>query len=247
MSDLKAAVKLNDVSLKRSGVVHLDDITVGFPAATHTVIIGENGSGKSTLLDVISRDINVDKGQVRILEKDVKSYALPELAQHRAYLKQHQGLGFDLTVVDVIKLGAIYPGVSRDDLVDEVLQSLDLESLRDQLYPNLSGGEKQRVQIARVLAQCWEAENQICLLDEPMGSLDIKHQQQLLVLLKQLTNRGLTLISVMHDLDIARHAADYLLLLKDGKISDFGPVDQVFTDENIQKTFGVNWPLTSSD
>lgn len=247
MSDQQTAVYLNDVSLTRSGVVHLDDITVGFPAATRTVIIGENGSGKSTLLDVISRDIKFHQGEVRVFAKDIESYSLTELAQHRAYLKQHQSLGFELSVFDVVKLGAINSSINPDILVVEVIGALGLEGLHEKLYTDLSGGEKQRVQIARVLAQCWQAENQICLLDEPMSSLDIKHQQQLLGLLKQLANRGLTLISVMHDLEMARHAADYLLLLKDGKISGFGPVDQVFTDENIQKTFGVQWPLMSSD
>jgi len=247
MRESKVAVSLKKVSLTRAGVVHLQDITVGFPAASHTVILGENGSGKSTLLDVISGDINIDQGMVRVLGKDLQSYTLPELAQHRAYLKQHQGLGFDLSVYDVVKLGATIAAVNRDALVGEVLQALGLERLRDQLYPDLSGGEKQRVQIARVLAQCWQAENQICLLDEPMSSIDIKHQQLLSGLLKKLTNRGLTLISVMHDLEVARLQADSLLLLKAGEIIDFGSSEQVFTNQNIQNTFGVSWPLTTSD
>ena len=247
MSESKIAVSLNDVSLARSGVNHLQGITVGFPAASHTVILGENGSGKSTLLDIISGDINTDKGAVSLLGKDLQSYTLPELAQHRAYLKQHQGLGFDLRVFDVVNLGAINAEVNRDALVREVIQALGLARLRDQLYPNLSGGEKQRVQIARVLAQCWQAKNQICLLDEPMSSLDIKYQQQLTGMLKQLTNRGLTLISVMHDLEVARLQADNLLLLKAGEMIDYGQAGQVFSKQNIHKTFGVSWPLTSSD
>jgi len=246
MSEPNIVISLSGVSLARSGVNHLQDITVGFPAASHTVILGENGSGKSTLLDVISGDIDIDQGTVSVFGKDLQSYTLPELAKYRAYLKQHQGLGFDLTVFDVVKLGAINAEVNRDVLVEEVLQALGLEDLRDQLYPNLSGGEKQRVQIARVLAQCWQAKNQICLLDEPMSSLDIKYQQQLSGLLKQLTNRGLTLISVMHDLEVAHNEADNLLLLKAGEIIDFGPVGQVFTDENIQETFEIKWPATKS-
>ena len=247
MSDLKIAVSLNDVSLARSGVVHLQDITVDFPAATHTVILGENGSGKSTLLDVISGDLNSDHGTVSILGKDLQSYTLPELAIHRAYLKQHQGLGFDLSVFDVVKLGAINTEVNRDALVGAVLQALGLESLRDQLYPNLSGGEKQRVQIARVLTQCWPAENQICLLDEPMSSLDIRHQLHLLKLLKRLTRQGLTLVSVMHDLGLAQQEADFVFFIKTGKSIGFGPVREVFNHENVQKTFGVGWPLVTSD
>ncbi len=247
MSDLQSAVSLSNVSLTRSGSRHLNEITVDFPAASHTVIIGENGSGKSTLLDVISRDTKAGEGTVSIFRRDILSYTLPELAQHRAYLKQHQSLGFELSVFDVVKLGAINSRIDRDNLVGEVLVSLDLENLREKLYPNLSGGEKQRVQIARVLAQCWQAENHVCLLDEPMSSLDIKHQQQLIGLLQDLTDRGLTLISVMHDLEVARHAADFLLLMKAGEICDFGPADKVFTDQNIQKTFGVKWPLKISD
>ena len=247
MSAQKLAVSLNEVSLARSSVDHLQNITVGFPAASHTVILGENGSGKSTLLDVISGDIKIEQGVVSVLDKDLQLYNLPELAKHRAYLKQHQRLGFDLSVSDVVKLGAINAEVNRDALVSEVLQALELESLRDQLYPNLSGGEKKRVQIARVLTQCWQAENQICLLDEPMSSLDIRHQLHLLKLLNRLTKQGLTLISVMHDLDLAEQEADFLLFLKTGKLVGFGPVREVFNNENIQKTFDVGWPLTTSD
>jgi len=124
-----------------------------------------------------------------------------------------------------------------------VVAALTLDNLCERDYISLSGGEKQRVQVARVLAQVWQAEQSICFLDEPLTALDLRHQSQLLKVLQELAQRGLTVLMVLHSPQIAARYADRLILMQNGRIFAHGTADEVFTEANMKQAFGLG--LTS--
>ena len=127
-------------------------------------------------------------------------------------------------------------------IVDEILTTLDAQHLKDRLFSTMSGGEQQRIHFARVLAQIWDQENPCLFLDEPTSALDLKQQLRILELAKKLVQeRGYSLCMILHDLNMARHYADRVLLLKDGNISAYGEVKDVLVTQKIAHTFDITF------
>ncbi len=225
-----------------------------------TAVLGANGSGKSTLLKLLSRDLPAQSGQIVIDDREIQNFSLEELALIRAVLPQQseQHFAFPILVRELLLLACYKKaGAKRqhEDIILEISHFLELASLLNKNYQQLSGGEKQRVQVARVLVQIWPHAyqqqetkmNVYLLLDEPCSSLDMYHSHQLLNLLKQfcssdmLKKKGIELscFIVLHDINLALKYVDNILLMKSGELIAQGNIASVLTKENIQNTFLV--------
>ena len=227
------------LSYRVNGVDLLENIELELKRGQLHAVIGENGAGKTTLLDVLARDVEPSSGWVKYRERPISEFSVAELALRRAYLRQHHALEFGFRAIEVIRLGRL-PFGPDSQIVDQVVTALALKDLCHRDYTTLSGGEKQRVQIARVLTQVWQAEDMICLLDEPLTGLDFRHQFLLMKLLRELASRGLTIVMVMHDLRIAARYADQLVLLEHGQLLERGQPSKVLTEKNLQRVFGTS-------
>jgi iron complex transport system ATP-binding protein len=211
-------------------------------------IVGPNGSGKSTLLKCINRILKTKQNTVLIDGKDTSKLNLKELSKIMGYVPQSSTSTFPFTVFDVVLMGRkpyIHWNLSERDneIVAEMLDFLGIGELSMRHFNELSGGEQQKVIVARALAQ----QPQILLLDEPTSSLDIKHQLEILCILRSLAQtKHCSVIVAMHDLNLAGRFSDRMLMLKQGCIFAVGTPDAVLTEENIESVYGIKARVTNS-
>ncbi|MFM4919526.1 ATP-binding cassette domain-containing protein [Aeromonas dhakensis] len=194
-------------------------------------LLGPNGSGKSTLLGALAGLLS-GQGEVRIGGESLADLSWPELARRRAMLPQRQPQLFHIPVFQVLSLGLdeTQPAARQNEAIQALCQALELEALLARDFSRLSGGEQQRVLIARTLLQVWPSLNpggRILLLDEPLAGLDLHHQLALLRLLKQLAGQGLLVVLAIHDINLAIDWADLLLCLQQGRVVREGGVELV--------------------
>jgi iron complex transport system ATP-binding protein len=218
------------------------DATLQVSAGEFLGIVGPNGSGKSTLLKAMSRVLPPKYGSILLQEDDIYKMRPAQVARRLAVVPQESGLDFPFTVEDVVMMGRI-PHLKRfqkegprdREMVHQALQQTNTLDLAARVVTELSGGEKQRVLIARALAQ----EPQVLFLDEPTSFLDLNYQIEIMELLNRLRyEQGLTAVMVVHDLNLASQYCDNLLVLKDGKIFTAGRPAQVLTEELIKNIYG---------
>ncbi len=219
---------------------------VSFEVASGEVlaIIGPNGAGKSTLLNTLAGDHEYSG----IIEIDGLQANPKARARQLAVLPQLSLLNFPYRVSEVVGLSRIphSTGQQRDsEIVQEALSLMDISFLSERLYTELSGGEKQRVQLARVFAQIWQAEDaenatRVLLLDEPTAALDLGHQHQLMRSIRKLAEQGVAVIMVLHDINLAARYADKALALLCSERLAFGTIDEVISEENIRALFEVD-------
>ncbi len=207
-------------------------------------LVGANGSGKSTLLKLLSRILQPQKGTVILDGKAIHTQPAQVVAQKLAILPQQQTIPAGLTVRQLVSLGRTphQPWwqweLDREDRqkVDEAIVETGIEQFSDRLVENLSGGERQRAFLALALAQA----PQVLLLDEPTTYLDIHYQLQLLELLKHLNQQqGLSIVTVLHEVNLAARYSDRIAMLKQGRLWDIGTPAGVLTPENLAQVFGV--------
>jgi len=210
-----------------------------------TAICGPNGSGKTTTMKAIAGEIAYD-GAARLNGAEIAALEPWRLAAMRGVLPQASALSFPYTVREVVSMG-ITAGRNRrpehaERIVADALAAVDLAGFEGRFYQALSGGEQQRVQLARVLCQipepvidgkpCW------MLLDEPVSSLDISHQLTIMTLARDFCARGGGVVAVMHDLNLTALFADRMVLLTNGELAASGPVADVLTDAHLARVFG---------
>lgn len=230
------------VELGRRTILHGVDFSA--KAGQLTAIVGPNGSGKSTLLRALCGELAFS-GRVAINGRDVGAFKGWELAGMRAVLPQATTLAFPFTVIEVIRLG-LTAGVAagRDHLPLRALDAVGLAGYGGRFYQELSGGEAQRVQLARVLAQVWEPVAQgmprWLLLDEPVSSLDIGHQLMVMQLMRDYAARGGGVIAVLHDLNLTAMFADAVTMVHQGNIAATGTPAEVLTDATLSRAYGCN-------
>ena len=211
-------------------------------------VVGANGAGKSTLLRLLSGDLKPSTGDVSLDGKSLREWPAAALARRRAVLTQQHTLALAFQVRELVLLGR-YPHFGGQPTAHDhavVAAALDLVGLRplaEREYPTLSGGEQQRAQLARVLAQVWETEGGLLLLDEPLTGLDLRHQHQTLAVARQLARRGFGVVAVLHDLNLAAQYADQVLLLHQGRPVASGAPAEVLTPDYIQLGFGIEVEL----
>ncbi|MBA4542792.1 MULTISPECIES: heme ABC transporter ATP-binding protein [Thermoactinomyces] len=206
-------------------------------------VLGANGSGKSTLIRCLTGEWKADSGEVRLKGERIDTYSPKERARIVAVLAQEPLGEIEFTVEEVVKMGR-YPYQSRwswasgrdFDVCDSVLRQTGLWPMKQRQLAELSGGERQRVAIARTMAQ----EPELLVLDEPTTFLDIRHQLAILDLLKKWQSEcGLTILIVLHDLNLAAQYCDRLVLLKEGRMVTSGVPKAVITRERIEEAYGV--------
>ncbi|GAB3094424.1 heme ABC transporter ATP-binding protein [Aestuariicella hydrocarbonica] len=211
------------------------------------VVLGPNGAGKSSLLKVACGEVTPQSGEVHFNRRLLSSLSAAEKALHMAVLPQNSLLNFPFTAEEVVMLGRTPhdTGLVLDqDIVAQALHSTDVHYLRQQAYTNLSGGEKQRVQLARVLAQVWQSEDdwqRLVVLDEPTSALDYSHQQMVARLLRERAAEGCGVLTAMHDLNLAAHCADQLVLMCCGQIRAVGTPDEVLQEALLKEVFQVEF------
>lgn len=217
----------------------LTDIKFSLKRNEFIVILGRNGAGKSSLLKHLSGEISNSKAKIIVRDHLVEHYSINELAQFRSVLTQELHLSFNLSVFELVKIGR-FSSHQNEDLnliIMKCLECVGLEKKAAQDYASLSGGEKQRAQIARTLAQIYDVEDAIYLLDEPTNSLDISYQYEILKLIKKLAKERFGAIAILHDLNLASQFADKILLLDEGKIISWGSPREVLNEKNIESAF----------
>ena len=216
-------------------IVHVTlEIRQGF-----TAIIGPNGAGKSTLLATIGRLVGADAGTITVGGLDVVTTRSRELARRLAILRQDNHLAIRLSVEDLVGYGRFPHGGSgrtTDDRahVERALDLLDLQPVRRRFLDELSGGQRQRAFVAMALAQNTDH----LLLDEPLNNLDPRHAVSLMKLLRRLVaEREMTVVVVMHDINVAGQFADDVVAMRDGRVLHHGPVTDVVTAENLESLY----------
>ncbi|MET7849412.1 heme ABC transporter ATP-binding protein [Streptomyces avermitilis] len=203
------------------------DLTVR--AGEVLALVGPNGAGKSTLLAALAADLAPERGEVRICGRAARTWPPAELALRRAVLPQSAGLTFPFPVEEVVRMGrAPWAGTPREDEDDAVvaraLAATETTGFAARPFPALSGGERARVALARVLAQ----QTPLLLLDEPTAALDLRHQELVLRLCRERAAAGDAVVIVLHDLGLAAAYADHVAVLHDGRVAAHGPPADVF-------------------
>lgn len=232
----------------------LNDINTEFHPGEFNMILGPNGSGKSTFLKIFSGEIHRNDGNVYYAGKKIREIKNDELAKYRAVMSQQPELSFPLMVNEVVMMGryphfVFNPGKKDEAICEEVIKRMNLESFKERNYLTLSGGEKQRVQYARVLAQIWEKPDRGCrylFLDEPLTNLDINYQQEFLQIAREFVKEDTILVAVMHDINLAIQYADKLFFLKEGELVAQGKPSAILTEELIAKVFGVKTTIINN-
>ena len=212
-------------------------------------VLGINGAGKTTFIKCINRIIEPDSGDIFIDGKSINSMTQKEIAKLIAYVPQYNNNFFDINVLNTVMMGRIpytNQSFSENDrkIVYDLLEKMDLEVFAFRSIREMSGGERQRVFIARALAQ----QPKIIILDEPTSSLDLHNQLFILNMIDELAKKEeLTIIMIIHDLNLASMFCDKLLMLKDGSIFAYGDTASIVNEENILSVYNVNTKITIVD
>lgn len=232
-----------ELTLTIEGKKLLDSISLNLPAGEMLAVLGPNGAGKSTLLKVMSGDVTSLKDQVALHGRRLSHWTTGELAQYRAVMPQSVQLNFAFTVAEVIETGIRHP-MSRSERQAHVINMLslfDAAHLINRNYLTLSGGEQQRVQLARVLSQLEAmpaSRPRYLLLDECTASLDLSHQHQVFSVLQQkVRQQGMGVLVVLHDLNLAAQYADKILLMHAGKVASQGRVREVLRSDLLSEVY----------
>lgn len=238
-------IEAKNIAVERKGRPILGGVDFRAPHGKVTAILGANGAGKSTLLRVLSGDLQPDSGEVSFGRQPLKAWKLTQLARKRAVVPQASALNFPFTVLEVILQGRAphLDGSERD--VDEnaalaALEAVDLVRWAGRDYTTLSGGERQRVHLARALAQVGlEGEGRWLLLDEPTSSLDLRHQHDILRIVRRFADSGGCVVVVLHDLNLCARYADKVFLLHYGRVLGSGDAAAVMTPDWLGIAYGI--------
>lgn len=220
----------------------LSDVSVEARAGRVTGLIGPNGAGKSTLLAALAGDLPLDTGTVTLTGSDgqaVDPYATParKLSRTRAVMLQDVSVTFSFLVRDVVEMGR-HPWVDKDPaIVDEAMAAAEVTHLQDRDVMTLSGGERARVALARVLAQ----RAPVNFFDEPTAAMDIRYQEQTLGLLRGLAANGAAVMVVLHDLSAAAAYCDDIVLIANGRVIAAGPTREQLQPEVLSRAY--DWPI----
>jgi iron complex transport system ATP-binding protein len=239
-----SVLRLDSASASPWGSPLLEDISVSLDPGRVLGLAGPNGAGKSSLLRLIAGDIPLSDGKLLLDGKSRADWQARPLARKLAYLPQLSLLNFPYTVEEVVALGRMPhdTGLAVDEeIFDQVMAATDITGLRGRLYTRLSGGEKQRVQLARVFAQIWDAGvGGLLLLDEPTTALDLSHQQLVAAAVRQLAQTGCAVALAIHDLNLVAGLADTIAVLDKGRIAACGAPREIFTEALFRDVFSID-------
>lgn len=234
---MKLAIEHVSCTIMETSIIQ--DISIHIKDGQFVGIIGPNGSGKSTLLKIASRILKPNAGAVRLDGQHLYELSPKKATQEIAVVSQETSLTFDFSVQEIVLMGRnphkrLFQSDTDEDLriVNEALERVGMQGYEERSFMSLSGGEKQRVLIARALAQ----QAKLIILDEPTNHLDIRHQLQLMDLVKKL---NVTVLAALHDLNLASNYCDYLYVIQNGQVVMSGTPESVLTKDRIREVFGV--------
>ncbi|KXZ40675.1 iron complex transport system ATP-binding protein [Alkalithermobacter thermoalcaliphilus JW-YL-7 = DSM 7308] len=236
-------VNIDNLSYSFEDTKVLDNINLNIEKGKFYSIIGPNGSGKTTLFKNISKALQVPRNTIFIENKDITRIASKDMAKKVSCVPQDTNIEFDFSVIDIVLMGRTpYLRMFQDETDEDIqiakmaMEMTNTWHLKDKKINQISGGERQRVIIARAIAQS----TQIILLDEPISNLDIHNQIEILDTIKKLNKeKNLTVISILHDLNLALAYSDEIFLLNKGKIVSKGDPHKVLTEENIKNVYNM--------
>ncbi|OAJ74278.1 ABC transporter ATP-binding protein [Brevibacillus sp. SKDU10] len=237
-------ISVCDVSHRYGNQAVLHQVSIEIQAGEWLGIIGPNGSGKSTLLSLMSRAETPSAGQILVYGKEITSYGRKKLSQHMAVLQQETIPPIHYTVQEVVEMGRFpyqsWWGTEAEDsgpFIDSIMERLQLKRLANKRLDQLSGGQRQRAALAKLMAQS----PSIVLLDEPTTYLDIHYQVQFMDVVQEWQREcGVTVVSVLHDLNLAALYCDRIIVLHDGRISAEGTPTEMMTTQRLSDVFQVN-------
>lgn len=232
-----------DATLRVGEKTLLAGVTASLSPGRVTAVLGPNGAGKSSLLSLLSGQRRPSKGSVRLDGRPIESHAPAALALRRAVMPQESSVAFDFNAGEIVGLGRLphrrAPDADEDGIVDAAMRLTDVGALAPRILNTLSGGEKARVHLARVLAQLWhprpDGAARWLLLDEPTAALDVAHQHATMALARQRAAQGVGVVAVLHDLNLALRYADEVIVLGQGKAIAQGPSAEVLQPELVNE------------
>ncbi len=237
------AMVLDGVGFEVSGNVLLEPLSLELPEQGVTGLVGQNGSGKSTLMKILARQLAATRGSIAFAGRSLQSWSEREFARRVAYLPQYTPLAAGLKVRELVALGR-YPwhgalgrfGRADREKVDEALTLTDSERFADRLVDTLSGGERQRVWLAMLIAQ----DAGLFLLDEPISSLDVAHQVEVMRLVRRLSlEKGVAVVVVVHEVNMAARFCDDIIALKDGRLVAHCPPVEFMTTRRLEEVYEI--------
>jgi iron complex transport system ATP-binding protein len=243
-------IECKNISLELDRKTIIKDISAKFKAGKFTAILGPNGAGKSSLLKCICGSEKIDSGEISLNNKSIDRYSSEDLALRRAVLSQNLEVNFPFSVYEIVKMGRspysnkkeTKRNLNNQEIIISILKKLEIDDLINREFSSLSGGEKQRVQLARALVQLENnlQDEKFLFLDEPTSALDLKHEAAVMKLVKKLTiDNNYGIIAIIHDINLVAKFADEIIMLKDGKVIYSGENEKVFTKENLEKLYDV--------
>lgn len=232
-------ISLDGVTKQYASDVTIGPVTAQIPPGGITALVGPNGAGKSTMLTMIGRLLGVDEGAIEVAGYDVTRTKSKDLARILSILRQENHFVTRLTVRQLVGFGRFPYSQGRlteedEHKISEAIDFLDLGELESRYLDQLSGGQRQRAYVAMVLAQ----DTEYLLLDEPLNNLDMKHSVQMMRRLEAAARTlGRTIVVVLHDINFAARYADRIIAMKDGRIAEFGPVQEIMRSDVLTSVF----------
>jgi iron complex transport system ATP-binding protein len=235
------AVSLRSVGVTRDGVAILTDVSLDVFPGEVVALVGPNGAGKSTLLSVMAGDAHPSTGTALLSGKEASKYRPDEAARLRSVLMQSNTVSFPFTVWEIVEMGRapwarLSQRVEDTEAIQSALEQSDIDHLKHRRFTNLSGGERARVSLARVLAQ----RTPVVLLDEPTAALDLRHQEDVMTTVRNLAAAGKAVVVVVHDLSVAAGYADRVAMLVDGGLDAIGSPTDVIDAKRVSRVYGVD-------
>ena len=235
-------IEIKNLYYEVQGKILLDNISLSIEKNSFLAILGSNGAGKSTLLKTIAKIIHPKSGEIKINNININDYSQREFAKSVAYVPQIMNADYDFSALEIVMMGRLpfvdfFKDYSEEDydICEDAMNKTGIFHLKDQSILSLSGGERQRVFISCALAQ----RPKVIILDEPISQLDLYNQILIMDLLKKI-NEDITIICVLHDINMAMNYSNKCIFMKDGRILIGGDTSQVLTKENIKNAIDID-------
>ncbi len=238
-------IRAENLTFSVPGRVLVNGINLSVKNGEVVALLGPNGAGKSTLLKLLCGQTKMTSGRVLFEDRDLADWPPAEIARRRAVLPQSSSVPFDFLAMEIVLLGRSPYGdaATSEALAREAMEKTECFHLAERIVTTLSGGEMQRVQLARVLVQIGLRGNgapRSLMLDEPISNLDPSHQHAALAIARDLARDGAAVLVVLHDINLAAQYADRLVMMKNGSLVVEGSAEEVVTEKTMQDVFGIN-------